>query len=225
MNIRLVALFILACLLVRKSDGAEIHGLVLDQESNPIEGKVIPLIPDRSSSLNWEARKEAITNPSGEFNFVDLGIGNYYLIGPGKGYRSHQIEILETSEIVSDIIFTPVKTNYILNVRIMQIPKSSDPLTVRLFPGPLAVMSVFNTHGIKSPSDPSTYIFTNLYEGTYILSIAYTANVESVCTVNISENPEQLSFIETTARLNPFVVKLWQDENEQEGRIWSAGAH
>jgi hypothetical protein len=221
MNVRIVICSVIVCLLVINSDGAEIHGLVLDQESKPLAGKVITLIPDHSSRLDMEAKKETTTTQSGEFSFVDLGIGNYYLMGPGKGYRAQPIEISEPTTIYSEIIFKPITARHILNVRILQIPDNSNPIMVRLLPGPATVMSIFNTHGINSLSDPSTYVFTNLYEGSYTLSVENSSKIRSICTVNMSDKPEQFSFTEPFARLNPFTVILWQDEHEQDGHIWS----
>lgn len=218
MNYRLSMCFTLACLLAYASYGAELHGLVLDNDSAPQAGW--PIILTRTEPGMRGKLMVTNTSPSGHFYYKDLAIGEYYLV-LGSGYLSQAI-IIAKSSWSSNIVARPATTSHTLSVRILQIPDNSKPLKVKLFPSKATVISEFNRTGIRCPADSTVYVFTNLFAGSYGLHIESSANIRNICDVTLSDVPKKLRFDEAYERLVPFAVKLWQGEHEQEGIIWSA---
>ena len=209
----------LVCMVRLPSNGAELHGVVYDHASMPMSSAVIGLAPILEDGDIGQIMERA-TSVVGQFSFADLEPGEYMLYGPGEGYVASTIELRETS-VVSNVVMHPQSRVQPLTLRFMQLPEDSEPLSVRLFPGDSTAMSSYNAFGERKGDGMPVYVYSNLYEGTYRLSIRDAANRGASCNVQLSAATNPIGIGESYGTLGKIIVEMWLGEDEHGRTVWT----
>lgn len=198
--------------------GAEIGGVIVDKDNKPVAGESIYLIPDAGDRLLQDAGIEATTTPTGEFMFSDVDVGTYLLRRLERGYPAQVVVVQTNSDNISDLFIKQRMNTHALFVQVVQ-PLAESKI-VRLFPGTATPMSDFNHYGNADTNAPTTYSFTNLYEGAYVLTIENSAEIKNICDVFISDDVQSFGITNSSDRISPFEVKLWQDDQSASSVTW-----
>lgn len=202
------------------SSGAELHGVVYDHASMPMSAVMIGIAPILEDGDIGQIMESA-TSDTGQFSFTDLEMGKYMLYGPGEGYLASTIELRETS-VVSNVVMHPQSKVQPLTVRILEWPVDSEPLCVRLFPGDSTAMSFYNVLGESKEDSIPVYVYSNLYEGSYRLSIRDAANRGASCILQLSAETNPIGISESYGTLGKLIVEIWLGEGEHGRTVWTS---
>lgn len=201
------------------SSGAELQGVVYDHASMPMSAVMIGIAPILENGDIGQIMGSA-TSDTGQFSFADLEVGEYMLYGPGEGYLASKVELHESSAI-SNVVMRPQSKVEQLSLRIIQWPADSELLNVRLFPGDSTAMSSYNPFGERKGDGTPVYIYSNLYEGSYRLSIRDTANRGASCNLQLSAKNNPIGISESYGTLKKRIVELWLGEGEHGRTAWT----
>lgn len=212
MNIHIVLFICLLVAALNSSSGAEIGGVVLDRESQPIPGAIITL-----ESTRLDEMIEYTTTSTGNF-YIEVEPGSYSLYGPGEGYSCEYISLLH-SDSATNIVLMPYRETRCLSVRVEIEADDTDPVQVRLYPGKEGGISIYDVEGFqKNPSTPQ-FIYTNLYPGIYefIFSAGrYSGN----CTVEFTQDSLTPTIYNTYVVPESVQIELWLDDHKGTGVKW-----
>lgn len=198
--------------------GADIKGNIYDKENNPVVNEPVCIIPDAGDRLIEEDKIVTQTTSMGEFVFTDVGVGTYLLRKSERGYPARSIVVQSYDDDLCGLSITQRVNTHTLFVKVNQ--PLAESLIVRLYPDATTPMSDYNIYGNADTNMPTTYSFTNIYQGQYLLTVENGAGVKSMCDVLIHDNVQSFSITNSSGRIIPFEADIWQDNQGDSAVTW-----